>query len=351
MYLLHGEDDLSRRQAVKSLLPAPDSDGWLAVSMFEGNADVSTIIEACNTLPFLAEHRYVLVRNFIAANTKRSKGAAAEADDPEPEEEAETGRRKPAMPALRDYLLSMPDTTVLILEEAGRAPASSVLYKYAKQHGEEREFRPLEGSQLTRWIQACFQERQTAVHPAAVQMLAQFVGPNLLQLQSEIDKLCAYAGSDQVTQQDVAEMVAPAEETKVWDMIDAAAIGRPDQALAQLRLLLADSANPPLRTLGAITNRFRTMVMIKELVDQRLPDMAIAKRTGLQDWSIRNTRPLLRHFSMDQLRQVYERLLETDITLKRSPLDERLTLELLVLDVATRNLEARERGAAEAAAS
>ena len=85
-------------------------------------------------------------------------------------------------------------------------------------------------------------------------------------------------------------------------MIDHAAMGRPREALAQLRRLLADSANPPLRTLGAITNRFRTLIMIKELVDQRLPDMAIARQTGLQDWSVRNTRPLLRQLTLEQLR-------------------------------------------------
>ena len=173
-----------------------------------------------------------------------------------------------------------------------------------------------------------------------------FIGPDLLLLEKEIEKLCAYAGGQQVEQNDVAEMVASAEETKVWDMIDAAAMGRPDQAVAQLRRLLADTANPPLRTLGAITNRFRAMIMIKELAEQRLPDMVISKQTGLQDWSIRNTRPLVRQFTLEQLKQVYERLLATDITLKRSPLDEKLTLELLVLDIATRNLAPREEPAA-----
>ena len=51
-------------------------------------------------------------------------------------------------------------------------------------------------------------------------------------------------------------------------------------------------------------------------------------------------------FTLEQLKQVYERLLATDITLKRSPLDEKLTLELLVLDIATRNLAPREEPAA-----
>jgi len=340
LYLFHGEDDLSRREAVKALVPAPGSDDYAAVSIFEGSTDVQAVIEACNTLPFLASRRCVLLRNFIAANSRRGKGQAGD-EQPEDSDEPES-KRKP-MQLLRDYLPNMPDSTVLVLEERGKAPANSVLYKYAKQHGEEREFRPLQGSELMSWIRKQFDDRQTAVQPAAVQMLMAYVGSDLLQLQQEIDKLCAYAGAAQVQQQDVAEMVSSAEETKVWDMIDAAAAGRPQAALAQLRRLLADTANPPLRTLGAITNRFRALIMVKDLADQRLPDVAIAKRTGLQDWSVRSTRPLLRQFSKDQLRLVYERLLDTDMTLKRSPLDDKLTLELLVLDIASRNLARDQR--------
>jgi len=335
LYLLHGEDDLSRREAVKALLPPPGSDEHLAVSVFEGGADVQDIIQACSTLPFLTSKRYVVLRNFIAANTRRGKSAD---DGDEPSEADQPPDRKRPVQALRDALPGMPDTTVLILEESGKAPANSVLVKYAKAEGEEREFRPLQGADLSKWIRGQFEAQQTPVHPQAVQTLMAYVGPDLLLLEKEIEKLCIYSGGQQVQQADVAEMVASAEETKVWDMIDAAALGRPQQALAQLRRLLADSANPPLRTLGAITNRFRAMLMMKELADQRLPDIAIAKQTGLQDWSVRNTRPLVRQFTLDQLKQVYERLLETDITLKRSPLDDKLTLELLVLDIATRNL-------------
>jgi DNA polymerase-3 subunit delta len=342
IYLYHGEDDLTRREAVKALLPAPGSDEAMAVSTFEGNADPQAIVEACNTLPFLSERRYVHVRNLIAANTRRGKGAQNQEEDAEADEaeEEEQPKRRPIQ-VVRDYLPNLPETTVLILEEAGRAPANSVLTKYVKQHGEEKEFRPLEGASLTGWIEAQFAQRNTPVHAVAVRTLAEYVGANLLQLAQEIEKLCAYAGGQQVQQADVADMVASAEETKVWDMIDHAAMGRPRDAVTELRRLLADSANPPLRTLGAITNRFRTMLLIKELADQRLNDFAIARATGVQDWSVRNTRPLVRQFTVEQLKQVYERLLDTDITLKRSPLDDKLTLELLVLDIATRNL-ARE---------
>jgi DNA polymerase-3 subunit delta len=335
LYLVHGEDDLSRREGVKALLPASGSDEELAVSTFEGAADVQDVIQACSTLPFLTANRYVHLRNFIAANTRRGKSGE---DDDVASEEPQKDRKRPVQ-ALRDALPGMPESTVLIVEEAGKAPANSVLVKYIRANGEEREFRPLQGVELERWIRAQFEARQTAAHPRAVQTLMAYVGSDLLLLEKEIEKLCAYACGQQVEMADVAEMVASAEETKVWDMIDAAALGKPEQALTQLRRLLSDTANPPLRTLGAITNRFRAMIMIKELADQRLPDVAIAKQTGLQDWSVRNTRPLLRQLTLEQLKLIYERLLDTDIALKRSPLDDKLTLELLVLDIATRRLD------------
>lgn len=347
IYLLHGEDDLSRREAVKALLPPAGSNDELEVSVFEGSADVQEVIQACNTLPFLSGKRYVLLRNFIAANTRRGKGVAEDGEDSADQPEESRDKKRPVQ-TMRDSLPNMPDTTVLVLEESGKAPANSVLVKYVKANGQEREFQPLIGAELSKWIRSQFEARRTPVHPMALQTLMAYVGSDLLLLEQEIEKLCAYAGGQQVQQQDVAEMVASAEETKVWDMIDSAAAGRPKEAVNQLRRLLADTANPPLRTLGAITNRFRTMLIIKELADQRLSDFAIAKQTGQQDWSVRNTRPLIRHFTLDQLKQVYERLLATDIALKRSPLDDKLTLELLVLDIATRNLgsDALERAPA-----
>src|SRR5579884_2855002 len=95
IYLLHGEDDLSRREALKALLPPPGSDDELAVSTFEGAADVQAVVEACNALPFLSERRYVHLRNFIAANTRRGK-AAADEEEPAPEEQDQTpaGKRR-----------------------------------------------------------------------------------------------------------------------------------------------------------------------------------------------------------------------------------------------------------------
>ncbi|MDE3074978.1 MAG: DNA polymerase III subunit delta [Chloroflexota bacterium] len=340
IHLFHGEDALTRREAIKSVMPPPGSDGYAAVSIFEGQADVRGIIEACNALPFLAEKRYVLVRNFLTATGRRRRGVDGEGEDDGSDaatEEASGGPRPSQV--LRDYLPRLPETTVLILEESGKVPATSVIYKFVKANGQERECRPLVGEELARWIRGQFAAREAPVHPVAVQTLMAYVGSDLLLLEKEIEKLAVYAAGRTVQETDVAEMVASAEEAKVWSMIDAAAMGRADAAVLQLRRVLADSANPPLRTLGAIVNRFRAMLLMKELADQRLSDQAIARRTGQADWSIRNTRPLLRRFSLGQLKRVYERLLETDVALKRSPLDEKLTLELLVLDIANRNLE------------
>ncbi|MGH2366177.1 MAG: DNA polymerase III subunit delta [Chloroflexota bacterium] len=342
IHLLHGEDALSRSRAVKELLPAPGSDAYAGVTLFEAPVEVQRIVEACRALPFLADTRYVLVRNFISFTTRRRRAGGESDEAPASDADGEPASGPRPAQQLRDVLPDFPSSTELVLEESGKVPATSVLYKYARSHGEEREFRPLVGEDLLRWIRQQFAERQASVHPLAIQTLAAYVGPDLLLLEREIDKLCAYAAGRAVQEEDVAEMVSSAADTKVWGMIDEAARGNAPAALLQLRQVLADSANPPLRTLGAIANRFRLMLMIKELADQRLSDGAVAQRTGQQDWSIRNTRPLLRHFTLPELKRIHELLLETDIALKHSPMDDKLTLELLVLAIARRDLAPQE---------
>ena len=69
IYLLHGEDDLSRREAVKALLPAPGSDEYLELSVFEGAADVQQIIQACSQ-PGRSRLIPLLMATFSSALTK-----------------------------------------------------------------------------------------------------------------------------------------------------------------------------------------------------------------------------------------------------------------------------------------
>src|SRR5205809_502748 len=81
--------------------------------------------------------RYVLLRNCRRGNARRGRGAEGEEAVPpeQPQERAPTGKRPPR--ALRAFLPNLPQATVVALEESGKAPANSVLVKYARAEGEE----------------------------------------------------------------------------------------------------------------------------------------------------------------------------------------------------------------------
>jgi len=59
-----------------------------------------------------------------------------------------------------------------------------------------------EARALPGWIQARAKARQIGIESRAVQMLADFVGPNLRQLDNELEKLALYAGKRTITVRD-----------------------------------------------------------------------------------------------------------------------------------------------------
>ena len=56
------------------------------------------------------------------------------------------------------------------------------------------------------------QDKEIAIEGRAAHMLADFVGPNLRQLDNELDKLAAYASGRAVTGADVQLLVSDASE-------------------------------------------------------------------------------------------------------------------------------------------
>ncbi|PJF45960.1 MAG: hypothetical protein CUN48_16235, partial [Candidatus Thermofonsia Clade 3 bacterium] len=65
-------------------------------------------------------------------------------------------------------------------------------------------------------LQRRARQRGIAIDGGAVALLCNFVGPNLRQLDNELEKLSLYAGGRPITQQDVRTMVADASEEMIW---------------------------------------------------------------------------------------------------------------------------------------
>ncbi len=191
-YIFHGSDEFTRSEAVADLRRRMGELGELNTVHLDGRTvTLEELRRACETVPFLADRRLVLVTGLL---TRLGRG-----------------KERGVLEGVLRLLQALPETTRLVFIEDGPLPDDHPVLKYAagREEGYVRQFEPPAPEALPGWIQTRARlhggemEREAAVH------LAQVIGPGDLRLlDGEIAKLVTYAGPGRaVTAQDVAQLV------------------------------------------------------------------------------------------------------------------------------------------------
>ncbi|HRF97315.1 MAG TPA: hypothetical protein PLZ51_19035, partial [Aggregatilineales bacterium] len=121
-FLVHGEDDVGIEEAVNKLRgemgTSPNAD--FNISEFDGQVtDVSEIISAVSSYPFLADARMVIVRGLLKWLTRKGAG--------------ETG--KAGIARLSEELIHLPEWARLIFVERETLPDTNPILKVMKEIG------------------------------------------------------------------------------------------------------------------------------------------------------------------------------------------------------------------------
>lgn len=164
-------------------------------------------------------------------------------------------------------------------------------------------------------------------------MLTNLVGDNLWILCNEIDKLYLYCRGRRIEERDVQLLVSYAQEANIFALVDAIIQRRAAAAERLLHQLIDRGATPPY-LLFMITRQFRLLVQAKELSKQRLPTVELIGRLGVpSEYVLRRVMEQAREYSLDQLKEIYGKLLDTDMSIKTGLLKGGLALDLLVADL------------------
>jgi DNA polymerase III subunit delta len=346
MFLLfHGPDEFSAREALAKLRAAHDF-GYSQDTFAGADADLATIRNTCDTMPFLSEHRLVVVDGL----PKRRRGADTAAESPpagdgEKAENASVkgGKGKKGKAAsgpdpkafaagLAEYAPSLPDFTILVVLADEVLDAANPLVTAAKRHGKAQTFVPPRGPQLEEWITKRAALRDAKLAPEAARLLAVEVGDNLRLLALELEKLATYVGAGgTIRAEDVRALTPASRQAKVFDLTDALARRDRKRALALLHELLA-AGESPLGIVALTAFQTRSLLQVKTLAERGLRAPQIAQSAAMAPFVVEKILPLARQFSFAQLEAAHRSLLEVDTALKRSKMTPEMALDLLVVE-------------------
>ncbi|MGD1118254.1 MAG: DNA polymerase III subunit delta [Dehalococcoidales bacterium] len=332
LHIFCGEDDFSVRRALEDIKKSAGDPTSIMTNttVLDGRAvTVEQLRAACETMPFLAEKRLVIIEGLLARFEPKGRPARKKTARPSPQEEA----YKPLAEAIK----KLPPFTELVLIDGEINPRNPLLLEIMPQ-AKIKSFPLLKGEQLKEWVakRLAAQGKAGGISAKALTLLVRLVGSDLWTLSNEIEKLIAYTGGRAIEEADVKAVVSSAEEASVFAMVDAILELRVGAAQETLQQLFRQGMAPA-QILVMLARQARIIFLMKEMREHGKSRAEIQSKLGLrQDFILRKAWEQADSYSPARIRDVYHQLLDTDIAIKTGRMDGELALDVLIAQLGQR---------------
>ncbi|MCH7736092.1 MAG: DNA polymerase III subunit delta [Chloroflexi bacterium] len=326
VHLLHGDSFLVPRRLNELITEAGASEVLEANRHRVVGSQVKPdeLLAMCNALPFMDDYRLVIVEGLLGTAEVQGRGRRRSSS-------ADSGVAS-QWQALGDAIPQMPDSTVLVFTD-GALGANNPLLRLLRPVALVEELTAPSGEALARWVKSTVEAKGSSISPSANRSITDLVGNDLWTLDQELEKLALYCSGREIQEADVGEIVSQVREANIFVAVDAMIDGRPGVALRLLHQLKEDGKEAP-QIIGMVERQLRLLALARDAIDRGVPQSELKARLGTSsDFVVRKTAEQARRHSMPEIVWRYNRLLETDLAIKRGRLEPDLALELLVGDV------------------
>ena len=347
LYILTGEDDFSLTRALDEIKQETGDPAALAMgtTTLDGK-EVSPehLKNVCETVPFMFGKRLVIVVGLLARfdpgnRPRRQRGSKQTNDQADKLLQQALEKRKLFVACFE----KLPESTIAVLIE-DKISGANPLFKELTSKATIKTFPPLKGATLSKWAQSRITAEGSSIAPKALTLLTRLVGSDLWAMTGEIDKLILFAKDRRIEEEDIKTMVGYAQQTTVFVMIDAILDFKAELAEQLLQKLLQSGSAPP-QLLTMLARQVQLIVRAKDLKARRTPSTEIQSKLGIsQEFILTKTLEQAGRFSLPRLKEVYHRILETDLSIKTGQYDPELALTILVAEVGRRNQTRLKQG-------
>jgi DNA polymerase-3 subunit delta len=316
---LYGPDNFRSREKLNEIIERFQKDGKndLNLEIFDGeNLEFNSFKSALTTLSFFSSKRLIIVKNLL------TKGSAKLLEE------------------FNEYSskLDGKDAVVVFWEEKDPDKRTK-LFKFLKKIGKCQEFKLLENYQITDWIKKELEKNfekipnissdKNLISPEAQKKIAAFVGSNLWQMKNEINKLAFYK-LGRIESDDIDALVASSITSNVFDIVDALGNKNQKDALRFLHEQLEKGENA-IYLFTMIVYQFRNLIKVKSV--EANFQQNISKETGLHPYVAQKTIAQTKKFSLTELKENYQELLNLDLLIKTGKIEPVAALDLLVIQM------------------
>ncbi len=350
--ILFGANELAMRRRLQELKDEADGGtGMLLTNLIEvdgRDAKPHEVLGPAMSPPFLAPRRLVLVEHLLERFEVRGGPRGARALGPWDQFATDLAAGIPESTTLvflgQPFLAQGQPRFVTksnpLVARLGTVPGAIVeehpeikgkeLERYIREEANFRGIR-FHAGQVPREKLEPWEELPPETDPAAV--IASILQGDTLLIANELDKLALWSNGAPVDALDVQRVCAGDREPNRFNLVDALMDGDLATALEMLARIKRDGENLQ-ALLATITDRYRVLAQLVDLLEQGAPDDDISRVLGNAGKYERLRRAAIdraRRHGSGKIRLAYQALVEADRTNKLGEVDEELTVEILMM--------------------
>lgn len=319
IYLFYGDEELMIDEEIRSIKAKHlgEESSELNFLVFDvKEIDEESFASDIRTVSMFSPKKVVLLKG-LGAKKKEDEDEEEERDDDKPEKND----------IIINALTGLSPDTVFIAA-AKHVDKRSRLYKFLNQKGRVREFKhfaPWEQTELVAWVEKRLKGAGLESSKDATFLLTEISGPSLLQIDTEIKKLCAYcADKKKLTAQDVKELASRGELSS-FTLQNALQERDLKKALNALNVMLAAKvrAEMIIGSMGAV---------LSLMLEAKAAGNAF-KAGARQSYYIDRCIEGSKRYSLQELVESVKIMHDTDMCLKTKSPDPRVTLEMMLSDM------------------
>ncbi len=276
---------------------------------FDDEATVDQIAEAVEALPMMSERKCVVVHNYNA-ETNASQAAK-----------------------MAELLSNPPESCVLVFActreiNWKKSAKWRAFQKEVAAVGSVVEFPVRDAAALNRFLASFAQERGCSASSDVCRYILSICGSQMSTLENEMEKVCAFAGSGELTRAHCDAVCVQTQEAVTFRMANALTAGDYDTAYRLLDLLLYQREEPVV-LLAAISSAYIDLYRARSAIDsgQNVLELSAPFDYGKMDFKLKNAARACRRLDLSQLRDCLDTLYRADRELKGSRTDSRVVLE------------------------
>lgn len=271
--------------------------------------DADSIVQACQTVPFCAEKRLVVVKDCSLLVS----GGSSQGEN-----------------ALSAYLAQPSETCVLVFV-CTNPDKRRKTYKALAKHNVV-EFNVLTSVEAQKWAIQFLKREGILLSPQDAAFLCEYAAPTPSALAPELEKLVSYVKNYTVTRQDILDIVTPIADFNVFKMVDLI-LAKDSKAALKILSTMLSSREEPVLILGAISRQYALLLAFLQLEQAKTSKSEIIKTLGLRDFMYSKFSAQCRKKSEAQLKQAVDLCFKTDEGLKSGKQFVNAALHKLIIEL------------------